>query len=140
MTVSPSTNCVSLFAWHKTPTACLESNKVATCEFFNLACAYEDYVQYCIAVDHSAGTVTVTHWGPSSAFNNSILEVKMEQTTDRYRYISFAMERNSRNEDVAIWDLNVTTVEPERALAPEVFVPPAMVLVAEGYGRNLSVL
>ena len=50
----------------------------------------------------------------------------MGQTQDKYHYIVFAGERNNKNEYTAIWDLKVSTNEPERATAPEVFVPPLL--------------
>lgn len=124
VSISPSYDCIGLSAWYYTPMACMENKKVANNNFFNVSCSYNDFVQYCICVDSPSKTITVTHWGPSSAFSNAVLKVNMEQGVDRYHYISFAMKKTTKLDTVAIWDLNVSADAPDYGLTPEVFVPP----------------
>lgn len=125
VTISPINKCTGLAAWYSAPMGCLESNKIAECDFFNTACPYKDFIQYCIAVDQTAKTITVTHWGPSSALSCTKLVVDMGKGPNHFSYLSFAGKSDEGIKHVAVYDLVVTGKEPERALEPENFpLPP----------------
>lgn len=124
VTISPINGCTGLAAWFFVPSVCLENNEVSKCDFFNLACPYNDFVQYCIFVDKAEKTITVTHWGPSSAFSCAKLDIYVGKTLDEFCYLTFAGKKDDDGEYVTILDLNISTDEPNRALEPKTFISP----------------